>query len=61
MKSVVTFFSEVRSELSKVTWPKRQEVVKLTFIVFLVSGAVGLYVGGLDYIFTKVLTAVLTK
>jgi len=61
MKSVVTFFSEVRSELSKVTWPKRNEVVKLTLIVFLVSGAIGVYVGGLDFLFTKILTVVLAK
>jgi len=61
MKSVVTFFSEVRSELSKVTWPKRDEVVRLTLVVFLVSGIIGLYVGGLDYLFTRILTVVLTK
>jgi preprotein translocase subunit SecE len=61
MKSVVTFFSEVKSELSKVTWPKRHEVVRLTLIVFLVSGIVGLYVGGLDFLFTKVLTVILAK
>lgn len=61
MKSVVTFFSEVRSELSKVTWPKKNEVVKLTSIVFLVSVVVGFYVGGFDYLFTTVLTKILTK
>ncbi|HUC94668.1 MAG TPA: preprotein translocase subunit SecE [Candidatus Saccharimonadales bacterium] len=61
MKSVITFFSEVRSELTKVTWPKRNEVVRLTFIVFAVSGIIGAYVGGLDYVFTKVLASVLTK
>ncbi|MGA2910970.1 MAG: preprotein translocase subunit SecE [Candidatus Microgenomates bacterium] len=61
MKSAVTFFSEVRSELSKVTWPKRDEVVRLTLIVFLVSGIVGVYVGILDYLFTSVLTKILTK
>ncbi len=61
MKSVVTFFSEVRSELSKVTWPKRGEIVRLTLIVFLISGAIGLYVGGLDFLFTKILTLVITK
>ena len=61
MKSVVTFFSEVKSELSKVTWPKRQEVIKLTVLVSLVAVIIGLYVGGLDYVFTKVLTTILTK
>ena len=61
MRPVITFLSEVRSELSKVTWPKRNEIVRLTLIVFLISGAIGLYVGGLDYLFTKILTVVLTK
>ncbi|MEK7470840.1 MAG: preprotein translocase subunit SecE [Patescibacteria group bacterium] len=53
MKSILTFISEVRSEVLKVVWPKRADVVKLTLIVFLVSTAVGLYVGGLDFLFTK--------
>jgi preprotein translocase subunit SecE len=61
MKSIVTFFSEVRSELSKVTWPKRQEVIRLTLIVFSISLIVGLYVGGLDYSFTKLLTVILAR
>ena len=59
MKSVVTFFSEVKSELSKVTWPKKNEVIRLTSIVVLVSVIVGFYVGGLDYLFTTVLTKIL--
>ena len=61
MKSVVTFFSEVRSELSKVTWPKRKEVVRLTGVVILVSVIVGFYVGGFDYLFTTVLTKLIAK
>ncbi len=61
MKSVVTFFSEVKSELSRVTWPKKNEVIKLTSIVFLVSVVIGFYVGGFDYLFTTVLTKILTK
>ncbi len=61
MKPVLSFFSEVRLELSKVTWPKRDEVIKLTVIVLLVSGMVGLYVGGLDYLFTKILELVVAK
>lgn len=60
MKSVVTFFSEVKSELSKVTWPKKKEVVRLTSIVILVTLIVGFYVGGIDYIFTTVLSKLLS-
>jgi len=61
MKSALGFFSEVKSELSKVTWPKRDEVVRLTGIVLLVSLIVGLYVGGFDYIFTTLLTKILSN
>jgi preprotein translocase subunit SecE len=61
MKSVVNFLSEVRIELSKVTWPTRKEAIKLTLIVLAVSAIIGAYVGGLDYIFTRLLALVFTN
>jgi len=61
MKQIFNFFSEVKIELSKVTWPKRDEVIKLTLIVFAVSAIIGAYVGGLDYLFTKLLALIVTK
>lgn len=61
MKSVSNFFVEVRRELLLVTWPTRDEVIKLTLTVFLVSGILGAYVGGLDYLFTTLLTKIVTK
>jgi preprotein translocase subunit SecE len=61
MKAITNFFGEVRFELSKVTWPTRDEVTKLTLTVFLVSGILGAYVGGLDYLFTRLLTVIVTK
>ncbi len=61
MKQIFKFFGEVKLEVSKVTWPKRESVVRLTLIVFLVSGILGFYVGGLDFIFTKALALVVTR
>lgn len=61
MKQVVGFFSEVKSELGKVVWPKRAEVVKLTVVVLLVSALVGAYVGGLDYLFTIALELLVSR
>ena len=55
MKQVLAYLSEVRLELSKVTWPKRNDVIKLTLIVFIISAIVGGYTGALDYLFTKLL------
>ena len=56
----VVFLKEVKSELSKVNWPTRQETIKLTVIVIAISLAIGLYIGGIDFILTK-LTDLLLK
>ena len=61
MKQVLSYLSEVRLELSKVTWPKRAEVIKLTLIVFLISAFVGFYAGALDYFLTKILEVVIAR
>ena len=42
---------ETRSELKKVTWPTREQTVRLTIIVSVVAIAVGIFLGGLDLIF----------
>ena len=55
MGKVFGYFREVKIELSKVVWPKRSEVIKLTSIVFIISALVGLYSGVLDYLLTKLL------
>ncbi len=52
------FFSEVASELRKVTWPTREETIKLTTAVIVISLGVGLFVGGLDILFVNITTAV---
>lgn len=57
----VTFLKEVQGELKKVTWPTRQEAIRLTLIVIGVSIAVGVFIGGLDYIFVKVMEVILQK
>lgn len=53
-KGPVVFLKEVRSELGKVSWPKRATVIKLTIVVVTVSFVIGIYVGGLDLLFTKI-------
>lgn len=61
MRLPFKYFAEVRSELAKVIWPKKSEVVKLTLLVILISAIIGVYVGGLDLAFTKLLSVVLAK
>jgi preprotein translocase subunit SecE len=59
VKNILDYLQGVRQELSKVVWPKRAEVIKLTLIVFIISGVVGAYTGALDYVFTKLLEVVI--
>lgn len=40
---------DVMSELKKVTWPTREQTINLTLVVVVVSAALGLMLGGLDY------------
>jgi preprotein translocase subunit SecE len=58
---LINYLREVKLELSKVTWPKREQVIKLTLIVFAISAIVATYVGGLDLVFTKLLEFLVSK
>lgn len=55
LMNIVNYFKEVRVELTKVSWPTREEAIHLTIIIIIASLAVGLYIGGLDLGFTKLL------
>ena len=55
MASPLSFLKEVKSELSKVTWLNRQQTFRLTLIVIGVSIVVGIFIGGLDFVFTKLM------
>lgn len=50
----VRFVREVVAELKKVNWPTRQETVKLTVAVILISIAVGIFIGSLDALMVKI-------
>ncbi|OGY09323.1 MAG: preprotein translocase subunit SecE [Candidatus Blackburnbacteria bacterium RIFCSPHIGHO2_01_FULL_43_15b] len=57
----ITFLTEVITELKKVVWPSRNQTIQATVLVIAISLIVGLYVGGLDYIFTTALNKLLFK
>ena len=47
------FFTEVRNEMRRVTWPSRREVYATTVVVILTSAFFGLYLWGLDLAIDK--------
>ena len=38
------------------TWPSREEAVRLTIMVLVVSAVVGLFLGSVDYVFNFLMT-----
>ena len=53
--NLINYFKEVRVELTKVSWPTRAEATHLTIIILIASLVTGLYIGGLDVVFTRLL------
>lgn len=50
-----TFLKEAQIELKKVTWPTRQDTVRSTVTVIILSGAVAVFLGVLDFLFQFIL------
>lgn len=47
------FGADIIDELKKVTWPTRQETIRLTLIVIVISLIIGLYIGIIDILLAK--------
>ena len=59
IRELKTFFSEVRSELKKVTWPGRQEVETTTVVVIVTTIFFGFYLYSLDIVLSQLFTRIL--
>ena len=46
------FIGEAFAELRRVTWPTRQETMRLSIMVVSVAAAVGLFLGAIDLVFS---------
>jgi preprotein translocase subunit SecE len=54
LDSIERYFKETIGELRKVSWPTRKEALGLTAIVLVVLFIMSMYLGLLDYIFTRI-------
>ena len=48
---VMTFYHDVMTEMKKVTWPTRTEVVSTTVVVLIATLVFALYLWGADQVF----------
>jgi preprotein translocase subunit SecE len=53
LKRTRRYIEESWSELKKVTWPTPRQTWNLTVLVFVVSAAIGVFIFGVDALFTS--------
>lgn len=57
-KKVAKFLNEVKVEMSKVTWPKRNELMGSTVVVIVISILLGIFVGLTDLVIGKLMALI---
>jgi preprotein translocase subunit SecE len=53
------FMKDVRSELRKVTWPTKQDIISSTTVVIVCSILIGVYLWLNDFVFSKLLALII--
>jgi preprotein translocase subunit SecE len=53
------YISEIAAELKKVIWPTRAETRRLTVMVIIIAGSIGVVLGVADYGFTRFMQLIL--
>ena len=48
------FINQVKAETAKVVWPTRQETVRTTIMVMIMTGLLGLFFFGIDAAFSSI-------
>lgn len=57
--AVVRYLRETRAEVAKVTWPTREEGIRLTWVVFVVTVVSAIFLFGIDTLFSSIITSLL--
>lgn len=53
-KRMGAYLREVRGEMKKVTWPSKNDMIKTTIAVIIISLFFGIYLFGVDFIFSHI-------
>jgi preprotein translocase subunit SecE len=61
MEKIKQFLREAYGELRRVSWPTREQTIQYTTLVVVISMAVALFLGILDYIFGGIIKDVIFK
>ncbi len=61
MRKIQQYVKECIQELKKVTWPTWEELKGSTLVVMLFSVIMGLYIAGLDFVFSFVVNQIMGR
>ncbi|MCK4395795.1 preprotein translocase subunit SecE [candidate division WOR-3 bacterium] len=61
MGQIIQFLREVKIELIKVTWPKRDELLGSTTVVLILSLILSIFIGIADTIISRVVIFILAR
>jgi preprotein translocase subunit SecE len=59
LDKIKKFLREVKAELKKVNWPNREVLVSYTTVVIVTVLIIGIFIGGVDLIFSKIITPII--
>ena len=53
------FIKEVKTEMKKVSWSTRKELISSTWIVIVTVALLGLYIGAVDFVISRIVHAII--
>ena len=57
--ALVRYFRDTRAEISKVTWPTREEGIRLTWVVTIVTIIAAIVLFGVDSLFSLIVSLII--
>lgn len=61
MNKVITFINEVKSELRKVSWPNREDLVGTAIIVCIITAIFAALLGSMDAVFSTIVKKLISN
>lgn len=55
MKNIGKFFSQVNTEMRKVSWPSRQELISSTIVVLVTTLSLAVFIGVCDLFLSRII------
>lgn len=60
-QKIIDFLREVKVEMKRVNWPSKEETIKYTLMVILITLIVAVFLGTLDFFFTAILNKIILR